>query len=88
MNLTDSDTFMHYFNMSGRTLKVDPKFFLFSAHAETVAPLLHFYNLQANFPLTPAPSSMMVFDIVDSYGTVFVRGKFIYRLPSKDEKEH
>ena len=45
MNLTDSDTFMNYYNMSGKTLKVDPKFFLFSAHAETVAPLIHFYNL-------------------------------------------
>lgn len=65
MKLLESKTFMHYYDMwSGHKMGKEPKFFLFSAHAETVGPLLRFYNMMDDFPLEPAPSSMLVFDFI------------------------
>ena len=64
MKMNESDTFMHYYNMSGHEMKTEPKFILFSAHAETLAPLLRFYNMMEDFPLEPAASSMLVFDFI------------------------
>ena len=49
---------MHYFNMTGRVQESMPKFVLFSAHAETVAPILHAFNHP--LLLTPDPASMVL----------------------------
>jgi len=59
---------MHYFNMSGREMTVEPKFIFFSAHAETVAPMVRFYDFVDEVPLTPNPAVMVIFDFVESYG--------------------
>ena len=59
---------MKYYNMSGRDLDVDPLFFFFSAHAETVAPLLRFFNQMEEVPLDPAPSSMILFEFYEEFG--------------------
>ena len=42
-------------------MTVTPKLFLFSSHAETMAPMVRFFELK-QFPLTPDPASSMVFD--------------------------
>mmetsp|Transcript_32453 Transcript_32453/g.42905 ORF Transcript_32453/g.42905 Transcript_32453/m.42905 type:complete len:146 (+) Transcript_32453:1009-1446(+) len=68
---------MHYFNMSGREMTIEPKLIIFSTHAETVAPLLRFFNMQVDVPLTPAPSSMVIFDYFEHYDRVKVRGRFV-----------
>ena len=41
--MQDASTFMHYFNRTGQVSDTTPmpKFILYSAHAETVAPILH-----------------------------------------------
>ena len=57
--MEDAPTFMHYFNRSGQVSDSTPmpKFILYSAHAETVAPILHAFDS----PLleTPQPAAMV-----------------------------
>ena len=54
--------------MSGRELDVDPVFFFFSGHAETVAPLLRFFSQIEEVLLDPAPSSMILFEYYEEFG--------------------
>ena len=44
--MQDATMFMHYFNRSGQVSDTTPmpKFILYSAHAETVAPILHAFD--------------------------------------------
>jgi len=77
MKLTDASTFMSYFNMSGRTLDKNPKFFFFSAHAETLAPLIRFFHLQSEVPLTPVPSAMLIFNYYSEAGKFWVEGNYV-----------
>mmetsp|Transcript_17093 Transcript_17093/g.21592 ORF Transcript_17093/g.21592 Transcript_17093/m.21592 type:complete len:112 (+) Transcript_17093:542-877(+) len=77
MKLSQSSTFMHYFNMSGREMAVDPKFFFFSANQFIVGPLLHLMDTQKKVPLKPMPSSMFLFDFVKSSGKVLVKGRYV-----------
>lgn len=53
----DAEMFMHYFNMTGEA-KTMPKFVFYSAHAETVAPILHAFDSPTL--LTPDPASMVL----------------------------
>ena len=63
--------------MSGNKLEVDPRFFFFSAHAETVAPVLRFFNKRDLDPLTPAPTSMILFDFYDEADISWVSAKYV-----------
>lgn len=58
--LQDASTFMHYFNMTGTATSTTamPKFVFFSAHAETIAPILHAF--EAPLVLNPDPASMVL----------------------------
>lgn len=50
---------MHYYNMSGAEQPtVVPKFVLYSAHAETVAPILHAFD--SPLLLTPEPAAIVM----------------------------
>ena len=60
LELQDATTFMHYFNNEGTVTSETsmPKFVLYSAHAETMAPILH--ALQHPQLVTPPPASMVL----------------------------
>ena len=78
--LNESATFMNYFNMTGHKLDVDPKYFLFSAYPETVAPLLRLLGLQTALPLTPAASAQLAFDFFQQDGQFTVHAEIINGL--------
>ena len=63
---------MNYFNMTGRKFAVNPKFILYSAHAETVAPLLRLYRLETTIPFTPLAAFAMMFDFIETDGQINV----------------
>ena len=63
--------------MSGNKLEVDPRFFLFSTHEETVAPLLRFFNQSDIVPLTPDPTSIILFEFYDESDISWVSVKYI-----------
>jgi len=77
MKLADASTFMSYFNMSGRTLDSNPKFFFFSAHAEQLAPLIRFFHLQSKVPFLPVPSAMLIFNYYSEAGKFWVEGNYV-----------
>lgn len=68
---------MNYFNMSGRKLETVPRFFYYSAHAETLGPLLRFYHQESEVPLKPVPASMIIFDYYSEAGKFWIEGKYV-----------
>ena len=63
--------------MSGNKLEVDPRLFLFSAHGETIAPILRFFNQHDLYPLTPDPTAMILFDFYDEAGISWVSAAYV-----------
>ena len=79
MSLDQSSTFMKYISMSGSpTLDKDPKFVFYSAHAETVDPVLRYFGAQNIEPYNPYASSMILFQFFKtSEGQIRVLGRFV-----------
>ena len=75
LELSEASTFMKYFNMTGRTLETNPKFFLYSAHAESLGPVLRFFEQESLVPLTPEPASMITFDFYKQDGKFYVEAE-------------
>ena len=56
--LYEATIFLKYFNRTGEASTVLPKFAFYSAHAETIAPLLRAFNY--DYLVTPDPASMVL----------------------------
>ena len=66
MTLAQSQTFMKYYNlMPGAKLEKTPKLILYSAHSETLGPILRYFKAEDKVPFTPEPSSMILFDFYE-----------------------
>ena len=66
MTLAQSQTFMKYYNlMPGAKLEKTPKLILYSAHAETLGPIVRYFGAEDKVPFTPEPASMILFDFYE-----------------------
>ena len=75
LEIGEASIFMKYFEMSGRVLEAEPKFFFYSAHAETLAPILRFFQQDDLVPLTPEPASMITYDFYKQDGKFYVQAE-------------
>lgn len=91
----DAEMFMHYFNMTGDATAM-PKFVLYSAHAETIAPILHAF--ESPLLLNPTPASMVLVNFyadqhegelseTEAAEQIHVEIEYVPQLRLSDEKD-
>ena len=93
MSVAESTTFMQYYKFTGLQVTDALHYVFYSAHAETVAPLLRYFNVQELAPFTPPPSSFLHFEFYSVVGmepriaAYFVQGNDIDIVFDQDSSD-